>query len=288
MAAATAVRDLTLPVAVGVVAALALFALERRFPLRRETTPLVPRLLVNLAFSAAAYGAAAVFVRPLVLRLLGRHGVGIAAALPVAEPARLVVAFLLLDLSFYWWHRANHRLPWLWRFHNVHHLDPELDVSTALRFHFGEVALSSLFRVVQIAAVGPSPLAFAVYEVCFQANTLFHHSNTRLPIAVERLLARLLVTPRMHGIHHSQVEAEASSNYGVVLPWWDRAHRTLRLNVPQAAIAIGVPGYARPEDNRLLALLAHPFRRQRDHWRRADGSVPERPPLEGPPTRLAP
>jgi sterol desaturase/sphingolipid hydroxylase (fatty acid hydroxylase superfamily) len=282
------VRDLTWPVAAVAALGVALFALERRFPLRRESAALIPRLLVNVAFSAAAYGAAALLVRPVVLAFLGRPGLGVAALLPFPGWARGAAAFLLLDLSFYWWHRANHRLPWLWRFHNVHHLDPDLDLSTALRFHFGEVALSSLFRVAQIALVGPGVVAFAVYELCFQANTLFHHSNTRLPIQLERALNRVLVTPRMHGIHHSQVEAEASSNYSVVLPWWDRLHRTLRLNVPQAQITVGVPAYAHPEDNRLLALLAHPFRRQRDYWRRADGGPIERPPLDGPPDRLAP
>src|SRR5690606_5035552 len=121
--------------------------------------------------------------------------------------------------------------PFLWRFHNVHHLDPDLDVSTALRFHFGEIAFSAAFRVVQISAIGVGAPVYWAYELCFQAGTLFHHSNVRLPLRLERALSRLLVTPRMHGIHHSQVEAEASSNYGVLLPWWDLLHRTLRLNV---------------------------------------------------------
>jgi sterol desaturase/sphingolipid hydroxylase (fatty acid hydroxylase superfamily) len=85
----------------------------------------------------------------------------------------------------------------------------------------------------------------------------------------------------MHGIHHSQVEAEANANYGVLLPWWDRLHRTLRLNVPQRLITIGVPAYSRPEDNGLAAVLLHPFRRQRDHWRLPDGTRPERPPQAG-------
>jgi sterol desaturase/sphingolipid hydroxylase (fatty acid hydroxylase superfamily) len=175
-------------------------------------------------------------------------------------------AFLLLDLSFYYWHRANHRWPLLWRFHNVHHVDPDLDVSTALRFHFGEVLLSAGFRAVQVLLIGPPVAAYMAYEVVFQANTLFHHSNVRLPLRVERVLHRLLVTPRMHGIHHSQVKGETDSNYSVVFPWWDRLHRSLVLGIPQRDVAIGVPGYARPEDNRLAALALVPFRRQRDYW----------------------
>jgi sterol desaturase/sphingolipid hydroxylase (fatty acid hydroxylase superfamily) len=142
-----------------------------------------------------------------------------------------------------------------------------LDVSTGFRFHFGEVAMSAVFRVLQVALIGVSMPAFAAYEMVFQANTLFHHSNVRLPIGFERLLNKVLVTPRMHGIHHSQLEREANSNYGVVFPWWDRLHRTLGLNVPQAQVTIGVPGYSRPEDNRFVNALLMPFRKQRDYWK---------------------
>ena len=98
----------------------------------------------------------------------------------------------------------------------------------------------------------------------------FHHSNLRLPIRLERTLNKLIVTPRMHGIHHSQLQHETNSNYGVVFPWWDRLHRTLGLNVPQSEIKIGVPGYSRPEDNRFINALLMPVRKQREYWPRAN------------------
>jgi sterol desaturase/sphingolipid hydroxylase (fatty acid hydroxylase superfamily) len=113
----------------------------------------------------------------------------------------------------------------------------------------------------------------------FKAETLFHHSNLRLPIRFERLLNKMLVTPRMHGIHHSQVQRENNSNFGVVFPWWDRAHRTLGLNIAQAEIAIGIAGYSQPDDNELRNALLMPFRKQRDYWRRPDGTAVERPAL---------
>jgi sterol desaturase/sphingolipid hydroxylase (fatty acid hydroxylase superfamily) len=249
--------------------ALALFALERWRPLRTPTRPLGPRLWVNGVVSAAALLAAGLAVRPVAVRLLGwtaGEPFGLVAGSGLAGPAGWAAAFLLLDLSFYYWHRANHTFRLLWRFHNVHHVDPDLDVSTALRFHFGEVALSAAFRALQVLAIGPAPAAYLAYEMLFQANTLFHHSNVSLPLKVERGLNRLLVTPRMHGIHHSQVRGETNSNYSVVFPWWDRLHRSLVLGVRQRDIAIGVPGYARPADNRLPALAAMPFRDQRDYW----------------------
>jgi sterol desaturase/sphingolipid hydroxylase (fatty acid hydroxylase superfamily) len=255
-----------------------LLVAERVVRLRPPTRPLLARLVVNGIISLLAFSAATVLVRPAALAALlwtSDTPFGLVHVVR-STTAQFMVAFLLMDLTFYWWHVANHRIAVLWRFHNVHHIDPDLDVSTAFRFHFGEVGLSAAFRAVQVVAIGPPLWMFASYELVFQASTLFHHSNLRLPIQFERLLNLVLVTPRMHGIHHSQVRNETNSNYSVVFSWWDRVHRTATLNVPQASVAIGIPAYTAPDDNRLSSTLLLPFRRQRDYWRRADGTVPSR------------
>ena len=254
---------------------------EHRLPLRRRTVGVGRHLVVNLTLSALAFAVAGVTVRPGVGALLRQNateGWGLLGLLPLPDAARFALGFVLMDLAFYWWHRLNHRSAWLWRFHNVHHIDPDLDVSTSFRFHWGEVALSTLFRVVQVGLLGVSAPIYAAYETAFQLNTLFHHSNVRLPLALERSLNRLLVTPRMHGIHHSQVRRETDSNFSVLFSFWDRLHGTVRLNVPQSSIAIGVPAYTLPGDDRLWPALTLPFRRQRDYWRRPDGSPVERDP----------
>jgi sterol desaturase/sphingolipid hydroxylase (fatty acid hydroxylase superfamily) len=269
---------------------VALFLLERAAPLRRPKARLLPRLGVNLLVSAAAFVAVLAVVEPAssgTLQWVTSASFGLMHLVALPGAVELVLVFLLLDLSFYYWHIANHRIALLWRIHNVHHIDPDLDVTTAFRFHFAEVALSAGFRAAQIALIGPSLAAYAVYEVLFQAGTLFHHSNLRLPIGFERLLNKLLVTPRMHGIHHSGIRHETNSNFGVVFPWWDRIHGTLRLNVPQASIVIGIPGYSRPEDNRPGHCLALPFRRQRDYWTAAGVGVEGRPSPVEPPNRLS-
>ncbi len=261
------------------VFALGLFGLERVFPLRRAKRSLAGRLLVNLIFAAVAFVTVALTVRPAADATLGwavQNGFGLAQLSIIPPVVQPLLAFLLMDLSFYWWHRANHRVALLWRFHNVHHIDPDLDVSTAFRFHFGELAFSSAFRVGQIALIGPSLWIYLLYETVFQAGTLFHHSNVRLPLRAERLLVRGIVTPRMHGVHHSQVPNETNSNYSTVFSFWDRLHRTLELNVPQNAIDIGVAGYAGKKDNRLDFAILMPFRSQRDYWRKANGTVPTR------------
>ena len=129
-------------------------------------------------------------------------------------------------------------------------------------------------NAVQVAAIGIAPVTYIVYETCFTLATLFHHSNFQIPVTVERNINRVLVTPRMHGIHHSVVRSELNSNYSVIFRWWDALNRSLVLNVPQSAISAGVGRFAGEEDNGILRLVALPFgkfRRER----------PARPPRFG-------
>jgi sterol desaturase/sphingolipid hydroxylase (fatty acid hydroxylase superfamily) len=254
---------------------LVLFVLERGFPLRRPKRTVLRRVAVNLCVSALALGTGFALVKPAATAAMHdaqswRFGLLQWVELPPA--IALVTGILLLDLAFYFWHLANHRVAGLWRFHVVHHIDPDLDVTTAFRFHFGEVALSAGFRIVQILTIGASPTMIAIYELMFHASTLFQHSNLRLPIGVERVVNLVLVTPRMHGIHHSTVMHETTSNFSVVFSWWDRLRRTLVLNVPQQQVEIGLPAYPTDADNAPGALLLLPFRRQPDAWQRPDGA----------------
>ena len=256
---------------------LALFMLERVFPLRRAKSPLGSRLLVNAVVSSLAIAIGLALVRPAaatVLSFVSERDWSLASVVSGNALVQAVLGFALLDLSFYYWHRANHTWPFLWRFHNAHHVDPDLDVSTAVRFHFVEIGFSAAFRALQAMLIGGTPWVFVAYETAFHLNTLFQHSNLRLPVGVERLLVLVLVTPRMHGIHHSKRFHEANSNWSSVFSCWDRLHGTLRLDVPQSALDIGIAGYARPEDNTVAAILAMPFREQRDYWHGASGDEP--------------
>jgi sterol desaturase/sphingolipid hydroxylase (fatty acid hydroxylase superfamily) len=269
-----------LPVTVAGACLIVFFVLERFFPLRKSTRSLLGRLFVNLCLAAVMFIASVSLVRPAVQTALhwsADKPFGLIHLVPLPGWLGFVVSFLLMDLAFYYWHVANHRVPFLWRFHNVHHIDPDLDVSTAFRFHFGEIALSAGFNLLAVSVIGISAWAFVACQVAFQGEVLFHHSNLRLPIGFERLLTRIIVTPRMHGIHHSQVERENKSNFGTVFTWWDRLHRTIGLNVPQSEVVVGIPAYSLPEDNRLGNSLLLPFMKQRDYWRTPDGVLIERP-----------
>jgi sterol desaturase/sphingolipid hydroxylase (fatty acid hydroxylase superfamily) len=135
--------------------------------------------------------------------------------------------------------------------------------------------LSTGFLSLAVVLFGIGPIMLVVFFASFEAATLFHHSNWRLPIHIERVLNMILVTPRMHGIHHSIVQRETNSNWGTMFCWWDKLHRTLRRDVPQDAIIIGVAGYREEYDLTLGKLFAMPFCEQRE-WRLPNGEIPER------------
>ena len=250
-----------------------LLFVERRWPLRHRVDGWLRRLLINLMVAGPSF---------LVLRLLLIPAVVAVAAWAEARDLGLLrlfelpplvaggVAILFLDYTMYWWHWLNHRVPLLWRFHHVHHSDLDLDVSTAFRFHFGEMLLSVAARAIQVVLVGASPIAVLAYEIVLEASTEFHHSNSRLPLRLERVLSWLIMTPRAHGIHHSIVPREMNSNFSNFLMLWDRLHRTLRLNVRQDEIIVGVPDYRDARELGLISLLLMPFRRQRQRTA-ADG-----------------
>jgi len=246
-----------------------LLLLEARFPLRRATRSKTARFAVNAGISLLALATGALLVAPVATHLSARASetsFGLLKIIPLPFGAEFILGFLLMDLTFYYWHRANHVVPLLWRFHNVHHVDPDLDVTTSFRFHFLEVLYSIVFRALQVYLIGISAFTYLVYSLVFQLATLFHHSNLRLPIAVERALNNIFVTPRMHGVHHSNLKDQTNSNYSVIFRWWDLLHGTLILNVRQADLDIGVPAYLDPESNKFFSLLALPFRKQKDYW----------------------
>jgi sterol desaturase/sphingolipid hydroxylase (fatty acid hydroxylase superfamily) len=249
---------------------------EWRTPARREVESKAVRNVRNLAIAGLAGAAVQLAEMPVALRLSrwaeqGQWGLLKWLDLPVWLEVALAV--LALDYTLYLWHVLTHRVPLLWRFHQPHHIDLDMDASTALRFHFGEICLSVGWRAAQIAVIGVSPLAFSIWQTGLFVSIVFHHSNVRLDPATERRLSRWLVTPRMHEIHHSNIEDEANSNWSSGLSIWDRLHGTQRLDVPREVITIGVPAYAEPADVSLGRTLQMPFVEQRPSWQTPDGRV---------------
>jgi sterol desaturase/sphingolipid hydroxylase (fatty acid hydroxylase superfamily) len=266
---------------------LTLTILERRSPLRRTVEPGLRHTGRNLAMAAIGSVAVNLAEMPIVMRaaaMVERRRWGLVKWLRLPLWFEVCTAVVLMDYTLYLWHVLTHRVPALWRFHAVHHADLDLDASTAVRFHFGELTLSTPWRVAQILAIGTSPLALSIWQTGLLASILFHHSNLELPLDIERRLSRLIVTPRMHGIHHSVLHGETESNWSSGLSVWDSLHRTLRLNVPQPGITIGVSGLQRTEDVGLTRMLALPF--DTDAPLPVDNGLPERPDSGEPRTLL--
>lgn len=171
-------------------------------------------------------------------------------------------AIVLFDCWQYWWHQLNHRVPLLWRFHAVHHADAEMDASSGVRFHTGEMAFSFLARLAVLPLLGVTTTELLLYETLLLPVVLFHHSNLGISNRADRTLRWLIVTPWMHHVHHSRWQPETDSNYTSLLSVWDRLFGTFRLREKPEEISLGLDDYQEREWRRLPGMLAAPFRKR--------------------------
>lgn len=171
-----------------------------------------------------------------------------------------LLALLLFDAWMYWWHRLNHEIPFLWQFHKVHHSDNRMDVSTALRFHPGEIVLSTLARVPVLVLLGMELWQLALYELIAVPVVAFHHSNISIPRRWDDRLRWFMVTPWMHWVHHSRRMRETNSNYSSVLSVWDRIFRSYRFRPDPDRIRFGLSRRMdRQSKQKLTGMLRTPF-----------------------------
>ena len=171
----------------------------------------------------------------------------------------LLIDLIILDFWTYWLHRAYHRVPLMWRLHEVHHRDAFLDTTSALRFHLGEVVLSACLRLIPITLLATPLATVIIFETLLLSVALFHHSNLRLPKAVERTLSFFIVTPSIHWVHHHAIRADTDSNYGAILSCWDRMFASRSPHVRTADMKIGAEGV---EELSFIGLLLAPFTRK--------------------------
>lgn len=212
-----------------------LFAgLEALAPRRRRRHPRPRRWLTNWGISIANVLALRALALGLPLLAVGaaldaeRMGWGLFNQLRWPGWLEIALAVLIFDFAIWLQHLVTHKVPLLWRLHRVHHADVEIDVTTAIRFHPVEIALSMLLKIGLVYLLGPAAWAVVIFEVLLNGTAMFNHANLRLPPAVDAVLRRLLVTPDMHRVHHSVHRHEHDSNYGFSLSLWDRLFRTYR------------------------------------------------------------
>lgn len=234
-------------------------------PFRVSRHSRLARWWTNLALS----GASTLLVRfALPLSAMGvaiwaeARGFGLFNVLGLPMDLSLPLSLIALDLLIYAQHAVFHHVPLLWRLHRVHHADPELDVTTGIRFHPIEIFVSMAVKMAAVAALGISPLAVLLFEIVLNAMSMFNHTNVALPPRTERLLRYAVVTPEMHRVHHSVRRDEHDMNFGFNLSVWDRLFGTY-LGRPRDGIEglrIGLDAYSGLEPTKLFWTLALPFR----------------------------
>jgi len=248
--------------------AVCLVGLELSRALRkRKREPKLLRDARNLALATGAGLVMQLIEKPFAMRLAGhveRNELGFVPRLARSHAARVVLSVILLDYALYIWHVLTHKVPQLWRFHLVHHIDLDLDTSTAVRFHFGEMLLSIPWRLAQIRLAGASPLAVSIWQTFLLASILFHHSNVRLPVRLERVLSFMIMTPRLHGTHHEARREHANSNWSSGFTIWDLLHGTYKWREAQGTT--GVPAYQDIKDVTLPRCILLPFEPHLDEW----------------------
>lgn len=190
----------------------------------------------------------------------GRHQWGLLFWLGIEGWPRALLALVLLDLAFYFWHRCNHETPFLWRFHRTHHSDARVDVTTASRFHLGEVFFESWLKMGLIVLFGLRLEELFLYHLAAFAVSQFHHANIVLTEPLDRALRVLLSTPSMHKVHHSSWQPETDSNYSALFSVWDRLFGTFRLAPNLRALNFGLEDYRGADEDNLGALLQTPWR----------------------------
>jgi len=190
------------------------------------------------------------------------QGWGLLNAVDLPSWVSIVAAILILDFIIYLQHVMFHAVPLFWRFHRMHHADLDIDVTTGARFHPVEIILSILIKLAAVAALGPPVVAVVMFEVLLNATSMFNHSNVRLPLALDRVLRLIVVTPDMHRVHHSVIPTETNSNFGFNVPWWDRLCGTYRAQPREGhdGMTIGIEQFREPRELLIDRMLTQPAR----------------------------
>ncbi|MBI4057509.1 MAG: sterol desaturase family protein [Elusimicrobia bacterium] len=220
-----------------------MFSLESIWPKREWKTPRWKRLSVHSVLSVLnTLLLRFTIATPLLLLtdLLEKRQWGLSHALGLNGWGEIVVTLILFDFFDYWWHRFNHTAPLLWRFHRVHHMDTHVDVTTALRFHAGELLISGVVKMFWVLFWGPSIWGFAIFEAGITGFSEFHHSNIDFPDEVEKVVRAVHMTPRVHASHHTVSLRTRNANYSTIFSVWDRLFHSFQEPNPQEMETIGL------------------------------------------------
>jgi sterol desaturase/sphingolipid hydroxylase (fatty acid hydroxylase superfamily) len=227
------------PMAIGIIFMMAYIA-EQLFPQRKELLTNrhdLKNILVGLINLIFTFFSGYYLQKLMVYTATRKIGLEVFSQMPLVWS--IILQILFIDLFVYCWHRVNHAVPLLWKFHKFHHEDDSMNSTTAVRFHTVELLFSVVVKAIIFPFIGITVTGLVAYGILFFPVVLLVHSNIRISKKTDYLLRRLIVSPWMHRIHHSNVIVETDSNYGSVFPFWDMLFRSYRKK-PIGAIKFGV------------------------------------------------
>lgn len=260
------VDDHSLRLAIFVLVLVLMMLLEHLWPKRKRQQRRVGRWRTNLGL---------VVLNSVTLKLLGpiaavtvatythdQHW-GLMALLPtnISPFIPIILCVILLDFAIYAQHVAFHKIHFLWRLHQVHHADRDIDATTGIRFHPVEAVISMVYKCLVVFILGPAAMAVILFETLLNASAMFNHANIHLPLWLDRILRIAIVTPDSHRVHHSTIQQETDSNYGFFLSVWDRMFSTYRAqpNKGHEGMSIGLLEYQNNNPSVFKWCLALPF-----------------------------
>ncbi|MDG2000454.1 MAG: sterol desaturase family protein [Alphaproteobacteria bacterium] len=240
-----------------------IFLIELIFPIYIRKIKSYKRWIINFSF---------VLINTLILRFLFpilavsfasiciKYNIGIFNYFNFNGLFSVVVSFLFLDLGIWLQHLLFHKVGFLWRFHKIHHSDEEVDFTTGIRFHPIEIIISMIYKFILIAIIGPSIALVIIFEIILNASSIFNHGNIKIKRKYDLNFRKLIVTPNMHRIHHSEEEKETNSNYGFNFSIWDRVFGTYRENSAKGDdLIVGLEEFKDKNTSSIFMLLFKPF-----------------------------
>ncbi|OGW25011.1 MAG: hypothetical protein A2X59_02435 [Nitrospirae bacterium GWC2_42_7] len=236
-------------------------------PYRKPSVPKTKRIMTNLSLTILNSAFISLLFSALIFSTASyvtdnKAGVlNMSNMLMMPYWLKIIVAVIFMDFMLYIWHLLNHEMPFFWRFHRVHHSDLNMDVSTATRFHIGELSISAVIKIGLIFFIGADIISVIIFESLLVLTAQFHHSSLKVPGWFEKYFWLVFVPPSMHRIHHSVVLKERNTNYGTILSIWDRMFGTILKDIDQDKIIIGMGAYHEPDKLKLRHLLLMPFTR---------------------------
>jgi sterol desaturase/sphingolipid hydroxylase (fatty acid hydroxylase superfamily) len=246
---------------------LTLFIIEHYAPYFKKRQQHLPHSLRNLALAsinALISTACFIFIIKHVCSWTWDNQHGLLNQINLPTVYLFILAIVLIDLWQYLWHRLNHQIAFLWKFHQVHHADKDMDASTGLRFHPIEIMYSNIIRISIIPLIGIQLDHLLVYEILLLPIILFHHSNIKLSERIDKILRIITVTPHMHRLHHSDIQSETDSNYASVFSIWDRLFRSYTMRPIEQGFNLGLgERYSEGRWNSIYGMLSIPFSNKR-------------------------